>query len=108
MILTEGSEPQSKQFSKHRKFLNELKKLNKKCILVVGHGGTLHYMLRIITNTYLDGDDKYPSTVSIIPTEVRNKCLDKKLDYHNTSIMGCLIKNGKASLVIAPNTLHLL
>ena len=65
-------------------------------------------MLRIITNTYFDGDEKYPSTISIIPTEFRDKCLDKKLDDSITSIMECLIKNKKVSLVIAPNILHLL
>uniref|UniRef100_A0A6C0EC00 Histidine phosphatase family protein n=1 Tax=viral metagenome TaxID=1070528 RepID=A0A6C0EC00_9ZZZZ len=107
MTLRTGEEAQSKQFNKHKKFLNNLKKLNKKCILVVGHGGTINYMTRIITNTYLDGDENYPSSISVIPTDARIKCIDKKHDVYNTSIMACLIKNNKVNLVIAPNTAHL-
>jgi hypothetical protein len=34
--LTSEEESMSKQFKKHKKFLNKLKKLNKKCVLVVG------------------------------------------------------------------------
>jgi broad specificity phosphatase PhoE len=102
-----GDEPYSKQFNKHKKFLNNLKKLNKKCILVVGHGGTVNFMTIIITNTHTDGDEQNISSISVIPTDARIKCIPKKHDIDNTSIMACLIKNNKVSLVIAPNTAHL-
>ena len=101
LVLQTGEEPQSKQINKHKQFLSDLKKINKKCILVVGHGGTINHMTRIITNTC------YDSSISIIPTKARIDCIDKKHDVDNTSIMACLIKNKKVTLVIAPNTAHL-
>ena len=98
-----GGESHTKQFNKHKKFLSKLKKLNKKCVLVVGHGGTINYMTRIITNTYFDKINP----VDIIDRKTREKCVPSGLDVNNTSIMGCLIKNNKATLVIPPNTKHL-
>jgi broad specificity phosphatase PhoE len=72
MNLSSGEEPFSKQMSKHKKFLNELKKLDKKCILVVGHGGTINYIQRIITNTCFDADTP---TISIIPKNIKSSIL---------------------------------
>jgi len=94
--LTSGEESMSKQFKKHKKFLNKLKKLNKKCVLVVGHGGTINYMTRIITNTYFD----LVNPIDIIDRKTREKCVPSSFDVNNTSIMGCLIKNNKTTLVI--------
>jgi broad specificity phosphatase PhoE len=94
----------------HQKFLNQLKKLNKKCILVVGHSGTINYMTQIITNIFINPTNP---TISIIPTEYIEKHIPingfykNSIDDDNTSIMGCLIKKSKVTLVIAPNTLHL-
>jgi broad specificity phosphatase PhoE len=87
----------------HIKFLNQLKKLNKKCILVVCHGGTVRDMTNIITNTF---HDPKPN-ISIIPIEYKDSGNSYELHLHNTSIMGCYIKNNKITLVIPPNTLHL-
>ena len=101
--LAMGGESHTKQLNKHKTFLSKLKKLNKKCILVVGHGGTIQFMTRIITNTYFD--EKNP--IDIIDRKTREKCISYINDLNNTSIMGCLIKNNKATLVIPPNTKHL-
>jgi broad specificity phosphatase PhoE len=101
--LSMGGESETKQFNKHKKFLSKLKKLNKKCVLVVGHGGTINYMTRIITNTYFD----LVNPIDIIDRKTREKCISYKNDVNNTSIMGCLIKNNKTTLVIAPHTKHL-
>ena len=107
LVLRTGEEPLSKHINKHKQFLSDLKKINKKCILVVGHGGTINDMSRIITNICYDCDENDYSSISIIPTKYRINCIDKKHDVDNTSIMACLIKNKKVTLVIAPNTAHL-
>ena len=45
--------------------------------------------------------------IDIIDRNTRNNCISYKNDVENTSIMGCLIKNNKTTLVIPPNTKHL-
>ena len=66
-------------------------------------GGTINYMTRIITNTYFD----LVNPIDIIDRKTREKCVPSSFDVNNTSIMGCLIKNNKTTLVIPPNTKHL-
>ena len=82
-----------------KKFLNQLKKLNKKSILVVAHGGIIEWIQRIITNTEF-------TNLNIFS---RNNDKYKPLQYEdgNTKIMACLLKDGKFKLVIPSNTLHL-
>jgi hypothetical protein len=60
-------------------------------------------MTRIITNTYFD----LVNPIYIIDRKTREKCVPSSFDVNNTSIMGCLIKNNKTTLVIPPNTKHL-
>ena len=101
-----GEEPVFIIIKKLKKFLNELKKLKKKWVLVVAHGGTIKFMNMIISNTTMDLFGE--CSINIIPNEVRKKCIDKKHDINNTTLIACLFKNNKVTLVIAPNTLHLL
>jgi broad specificity phosphatase PhoE len=99
-----GHENMRKTINNHKKFLTYLKKLDKKCILIVGHGGTIKHMTHIITNTFYDNNPN----ISILSTEQNKENNKKTMDIGNTSIMACLIKKKlPVTLVIAPNTLHL-
>jgi hypothetical protein len=78
------------------KFLNKIKKLNKKCILIVTHGDELINFLKIITNTY--------DNAKIVD---KNQEINKYYGHSNCCIMGCLLDEGQIKLVIPPNNLHL-
>ena len=80
--------------NKYKKFLSQIKKLNKKCILVVGHGGTIIHMTTIICNLPIDSYTSYNSNSisSIISKQTRYNCIPSKNDIYDTSIMACRIK----------------
>ena len=79
-----------------KKFLNQLKKLNKKSILVVAHGGTIDIIQQIITNTEFANLITWYKNIKY-----------SHYEDGNTNIMACLLNDGKFKLVIPSNTLHL-
>ena len=107
ILISQGYESTIDFTKKHKKFINQLKKLNKKCILVVGHGGTLIGLTKIITNQQINLANH---DILISSPEYRNNCtpaMTNKFDYSNTSITAWYIKDNKINLIIPPNTLHL-
>ena len=83
---------------KLKKFLNSIKKLKEKCILVVTHGGIMNILQSIITNTY--------SNVIIYPKEKKN-INPYKYEDGNTMIMACKLEKKTFKLVIPNSTYHL-
>ena len=83
-----------------KKFLNQLKKLNKKSILVVTHGGIIELIQQIITNTEF-------TNLNIFSKDNDKYIKAKQYEDGNTKIMACLLNDGKFKLVIPSNTLHL-
>ena len=83
-----------------KKFLNQLKKLNKKSILVVTHGGIIELIQRIITNTEF-------TNLNIFSKDNDKYIKSSYYEEGNTNIMACLLNDGKFKLVIPSNTLHL-
>jgi broad specificity phosphatase PhoE len=79
------------------KFLNQLKKLKNKCILIVTHGGELDRYQKLITNTLY--------TNFVISNQISDD--NKYFGSLNCCIMGCLLYNNKFTLVIPSNCLHL-
>jgi broad specificity phosphatase PhoE len=81
------------------KFLNQLKKLNKKCICVVSHGGIIALLENLITNTFSN---------TRICLKYNKDCNDiTKYGNGNTKIMACLLEENKFKLIIPSNTYHL-
>ena len=83
-----------------KKFLNQLKKLNKKSILVVTHGGIIDIIQQIITNTEF-------TNLNIFSKDNNKYIKSSYYEEGNTKIMACLLNDGKFKLVIPSNTLHL-
>ena len=73
------------------------------------HGSTIKHMTNIICNLPIDSLNFLynPNSINLITTKQMS---DKSISNNpeNTAIMACLIKNNKTTLVIPPNTLHLL
>ena len=76
------------------KFLNQLKKLNNKCILIVSHGMVMRFIEHLVTNT--------KETVKFIPYN------SNEITGGNCNIMMCLLKNNKFTLVMPRNSNHLI
>jgi len=76
------------------KFLNQLKKLKNKCVLVVSHGRIMNHLEHLITNT--------EDTVKFIPYN------SKEITGGNCNIMMCLLDNNKFKLVMPRNSNHLI
>jgi len=81
-------------------FLNFLKKLKYKRILIVSHGGIIPIIQKIITNT-LDTE------IQMIVSEHTLKVPHNHFENGNTMLMACFIKDKTISLVEPVNTLHL-
>jgi len=95
-------------FKKHIiEFLNYLKTLDKKCILVVTHGQHVQAITNIITNTEINYGMLKKTNFSILDKNYIGLPSEKIKPNGNTSVMACLLNNNKFELIIAPNTLHL-
>jgi len=94
-----------KRIKNAKKFLNKLKNMNYKTVLVVTHGGEISIYQSIITNTFIYMDTKILYTSN-------NKILCKDIPYYgnyNCCILGVLYEKDikKFTLVIPMNILHL-
>jgi broad specificity phosphatase PhoE len=92
-------------FGKLKKFLKNLKKQNKKQILVVTHGGIIEMISKIVTKIDIFNNDLIIS--SIEQSSVWNDKPKSTIEFSNCCILGLLLHNNKYELVIPINNLHL-